>query len=49
MLKINITAANNVANEIDQYNQEVHSAPKPEDLQSVNMREDLVSKSLLHD
>lgn len=49
MLKINITAANNVANEVDQYNQEIHSAPKPADLQSVSMRKDLVSKSMLHD
>lgn len=48
-LKINIKAANNVADESNFYNQ-TNSVPKPIDIQSVNMRRDLdESKSMVHE
>ena len=49
MLKINIKAANNVADDSNFYNQ-TNSVPKPVDIQSVNMRRDLdESKSMVHE
>ena len=46
-LKINISAANKVADDVHQYN--TNSVPKPIDLPSVEMREEIETKSLAHE
>ena len=47
-LKINIKAANNVDDEANFYNK-TNSVPKPEDVQSDALKQDLESKSMVHE
>ena len=48
VLKINIKAANNVEDEANFYNQ-TNSVPKPVDVQSDTLKQDLESKSMVHE
>ena len=47
-LKINIKAANNVDDEANFYNK-TNSVPKPENVQSDTLKQDLESKSMVHE